>query len=223
MKKIKRQLTPEVFNPGKRTTRSVRVRRPVVSYQSMHVVMRSSLARGRMSLLKNEAKIQRLIRGMSERHGVTIYKFANVGNHIHIHLRVTRPLKWKGFISGLAGGIARAVGFRRIADQRKVTVGRGKGVKGGKGGKGGNTGRDAVVERGFWDARPYSKRVYWGRHFRTVRDYVTLNQLEAQGFVPSRKLLQKGKSWRRVVELFSEHFLSSTEASDRFRQSHHWT
>lgn len=213
MKKRKRESIPEVFNPGQRTTRSSRKRRPIVSHQSMHVVMRSSLARGRMSLLKNEAKIQKLIRRMSENHGVRIYKFANVGNHIHIHLRVTRPVKWKGFISGLAGGIARAVGFQRIHSEKPVTVGRG-----------GNGDRKKVgMERGFWDARPFSKRVYWGRHFRTVRDYVTLNQLEAQGFVPSRKLLRKGKSWRRVVEIFSEDLRGWSGAFGKFHQNPHWT
>lgn len=212
-RKFKSPKIPKVFNPGRRTTRRSRLRRPVVSDQSMHVVMRSSLARGRLSLHKNEAKIQKLIRQMSVNHGVRIYKFANVGNHIHIHLRVTRPIKWKGFISGLAGGIARSVGFLRVPEEKSVTVGRGGFLTGGQSDR----------SRGFWDARPFSRRVYWGRDFRTVRDYVTLNCLEAQGVVPSRKLLRKGKSWRRIVELFSDDLLESTEVFGRYHQSHHWT
>ena len=170
------------FIPGTRTTLAQRQARPIVENLSMHVVMRSSLAKGRLSLLRNKPKLERLLKKMSERHGVRIYKMANVGNHIHIHLRVTRKLRWKGFISGLAGGIARCVGFERSRD-----------------GVGGMT-----VGRGFWDARPFSRTVGWGRDFRVITDYLILNMLEAEGIIPSRKLMRRGASWRRIVELMRD-------------------
>ena len=104
---------------------------------------------------------------MAKNHGVHIYKLANAGNHIHVHLRVTRKLVWKGFISGLAGGIARAVGFSRA-----MTVDRDK------------HGKRIGKERSFWSARPFTRRVAWGDDFAQIRDYLDLNQMDADGFCP---------------------------------------
>lgn len=180
----KLKLAPRVFNPGRRTTVASRQRRTVVMNESMHVVLKSDLARGRMSLQKNQVKVDALIKKMAKNHGVHIYKMATAYNHIHIHLRVTRRLRWKGFISGLTGGIARAVGFRRMTvgpSAKDMTVGR---------------------SRGFWQARPFSRLVSWGQDFHRVRDYVILNQLEASGEIPPRSQLRKGVSWRQVVQMY---------------------
>ncbi len=181
-KTTRRRKSTHEFIPGTRTKISQRQARPVLERMSMHVVMRSSIAKGRYSLLRHQRRLDRLVQKLSERHGVRIYKLANVGNHIHIHLRVTQKINWKGFISGLAGGIARSVGFSRERS----------GVEG------------MTVGRGFWDTRPFSRSVGWGRDFRVVTDYLTLNQLEAAGLIPSRKLMRKGACWRRIVALMRD-------------------
>jgi REP element-mobilizing transposase RayT len=157
--------------------------------QTMHVILKSDLARGKMSLLKHERKVSKLLTAMSKRHGVRIYKMANVGNHIHIHLQVTKRLVWKGFISGLTGGIARAVGFKR-ADAAGT---RSKGEA-----------RTNSDDRGFWNARPFSRAISWGREFTMIGKYLRLNELEANGAIPSRRYIREGADWQRLVELFKD-------------------
>jgi hypothetical protein len=44
----------------------------------------------------------------------------------------------------------------------------------------------------FWDAKPFTKLVEWGRQYKTVLHYLTLNSLEAIGFtkVSAREFLR---------------------------------
>ncbi len=170
-----------VFNPRGRTTVASRKSRPVMMNQSMHITMRSDVAKGRFNLYRHERRLNTLIKAIAISHGVHIYKMANAGNHIHIHLRIRRRILWKGFISGLMGGIVRAVGYRRTMHNSDGTM---------------------TVGRAFWSARPHSRVVWPGRDFNQLNDYITLNQLEAAGVVPPRKSMRKGKSWRKIVELF---------------------
>ena len=170
----------KVFNPGGRTTVASRQRRPVVMNQSMHITLRSDIAHGRLNLSKHWRKIDLITKSLAKSHGIHIFKMANAGNHLHIHLRVTRRLVWKGFISGLAGGIARAVGYRRRIEQANGNM---------------------TVGRPFWNARPHSRIVWTGIDFSQINDYVTLNQMEAAGVVPPRKHMRKGTNWRRVVKI----------------------
>lgn len=172
-----------VFNPRGRTTVASRKARPIVMNQSMHITMRSTVAKGKFNLYRHERKLNGLIKAMAKSHGVHIYKMANAGNHIHIHLRVRRRVLWKGFISGLTGGIVRAVGYKRTVQGSDGTM---------------------TVGHAFWSARPHSRVVWPGRDFRQLNDYILLNQLEAAGVVPPRKSMRNGKSWRRIVELFRD-------------------
>ncbi len=164
------------FIPGRRTTLASRRARPIVMNQSLHVVLRSDLAKGAMNLRRHEVRIEKLLAQLAKRHGVHVFKMANVGNHIHIHLRVTKRLKWQGFISGLTGGIARAVGFIR-----------------------------GETDRSFWNTRPFSRVVRGPRDFATIQDYVELNQLEANGEVPPRSMMRQGQRWRNVVRFMRTH------------------
>ncbi len=172
-----------IFNPRGRTTSASRKARPIVMNQSMHITMRSAVAKGRFNLYKHERKLTALTKAVAKSHGVHIYKMANAGNHIHIHLRVRRRILWKGFISGLSGGIVRAVGYTRTVHKSDGTM---------------------TVGQAFWSARPHSRVVWPGRDFRQLNDYILLNQLEAAGVVPPRKFMRQGKSWRRIVELFRD-------------------
>ncbi|MBK7891990.1 MAG: hypothetical protein IPJ84_14475 [Bdellovibrionales bacterium] len=81
---------------------------------------------------------------------------------------------WRGFISGITGGIARAVQHKR-----------------------------ENPKQGFWNSRPFTRAVAWGRDYNIVKDYHTLNQLEADGAVPPRSQMLKPERWRCVVQAFS--------------------
>ena len=163
------------FAPGRRTTRESRQYRPLSTKEAMHVVLRSDQARGAKSLLKYDALVHSLIAELAKRYGVRIYRVVNAGNHLHITLKLSKQLLWRRFISGLTGGIARAI-------QRK---------------------RDPNSKQGFWNSRPFTRVIAWGRDYNIVKDYHTLNQLEAEGAVPPRSQMLKPERWRHIVRAIS--------------------
>jgi len=163
------------FSPGQRTTRASRRYRPLATKEAMHVVLRSDRARGAKSLLKYDTLVRSLIAELAKRHGVHIYRVVNAGNHLHITLKLSKQFLWRGFISGVTGGIARAV-------QRK---------------------RDENTKQGFWNSRPFTRLISWGRDYNVVKDYHTLNQLEAEGAVPPRSQMLRPELWRYIVRAFS--------------------
>ncbi|MBK7892081.1 MAG: transposase [Bdellovibrionales bacterium] len=163
------------FSPGQRTTRQSRQCRPRGTKEAMHLVLRSDRAKGAKSLLKYDALVRALITKIARRHGVRIYRVVNAGNHLHITLKLSKQFLWRGFISGITGGIARAV-------QRK---------------------RDVKSKCGFWNSRPFTRLISWGRDYNIVKDYHTLNQLEADGVVPPRWQMLRPERWRHVVLAFT--------------------
>ncbi|MBL7687127.1 MAG: hypothetical protein JNJ49_03760 [Bdellovibrionaceae bacterium] len=164
-----------VFSPGKRTTRESRQCRPLATNEALHLVLRSDRARGSKSLLKYDGVVRAVIAKLALRHGVRVYRIVNAGNHLHITLKLSNQFLWHGFISGITGGIARTVGFKR----------------------------DENAKQGFWNSRPFTRLIAWGRDYNVVKDYHTLNQLEADGAVPPRSQMLKPERWRSVVKAFS--------------------
>ena len=163
------------FAPGRRTTRASRQCRPRASKEAMHLVLRSDRARGAKSLLKYDAVVRAVIAKVAKRRGVRVYRIVNAGNHLHVTLKLSKQFLWHGFISGVTGGIARAIGFKR----------------------------DAGSRQGFWNSRPFTRVIAWGRDYNVVKDYHVLNQLEADGVVPPRSQMLRPERWRHVVLAFS--------------------
>ena len=89
-----------------------------------------------------------------KKHGVTLYKYANVGNHLHLLIKISHRRRWAAFIRELTGRVAQLV---------KEATG---------------------FEEGFWTQRPFTRIVRgWQRVFKIAKDYVELNFLESQGFI----------------------------------------
>lgn len=135
--------------------------RPFSRRRPLHIVLRSSRARGRLSLLThdNRAAIGRLLRHLSLRHSVHVYQFANAGNHLHLLARCADRISLQTFLRAFAGLVARAV------------TGAEKGRPFGK----------------FWDHLAYSRVLTWGREYRGVRAYILQNEMEAAGLPTDRK------------------------------------
>lgn len=145
--------------------------RPLDPKQALHVVLRSSQARGRWSMLdrKHSRHIHDFTHRLAERKGVRIYRFANVGNHVHLLVRARSRRSFQAFLRELSGGIALIVtGARKGASLRKNETG-----------------------RGFWDYLAFTRIVKWGRDFDGMERYLIKNLFEAMG-VPMRRLLAQG-------------------------------
>jgi hypothetical protein len=129
--------------------------RPIDTKRPMHVVLRSVRARGEWSLLhrRNKARVFALAHETAKTFGVRIYRFSNVGNHIHLLVVARSRRAFQAFLRVLSGGIAFAVTGTR---------------------KGSPIGR-------FWDKLAYSRIVTWGSEFRVLETYFIKNLLESMG------------------------------------------
>lgn len=136
--------------------------------RALHVVLRSSQCTGAQSLKKFDRKIVDIVNRQSERHGIRVYARANAGNHLHLVLKAPTRRSLKTFLRAVTGLIARKVTGR----ERGVAVDPTEA-----------TSRSVDASRtGFWDARPFSRIVSWGKDFTVLQNYLHLNRLEAVGF-----------------------------------------
>lgn len=130
--------------------------RPLSRKHALHLVMRSTRAKGAWSFLKHKAKIQPLLDREAAKFGVKVYRVSYNSNHLHFLIRIHARNEYRKFIRSITSLIA--------------------GVVTGTLGKSG--------AKGFWDLRPFSRIVTFGRDFQHVARYVLKNTLEALGLVP---------------------------------------
>lgn len=142
--------------------------RPLSVKRPLHLVMRSSLARGKLTFLdpKRAKRIENAIRRNGVLQGVKIFRYANSGNHLHLIILPQSRVAFHSFVRGISGVIAR------------ITFG----VERGK-----------ALGKKFWDARPFTRILEWGREFKTVSKYVLQNTLEAIGFIPYQPRKHKAR------------------------------
>lgn len=86
-----------------------KVARPLSSKEALHIVLRSEIAQGKLSLLKHERVIKNTLKKMGETHGVKVYRVANAGDHLHVLVRFTKRRGLQNFLRGSTGLIARKV------------------------------------------------------------------------------------------------------------------
>lgn len=152
-------LKPESKSYGStlRNRRKGRGTRPLSTKDSMHLVLRSSKAKGDWSFKRkeNESKINSILARFSKRYYVQIISCANVGNHLHLHIQLIKRSTYKPFIRAITAAIAMAV-----------------------------TGASRWKKLGiqFWDYRPFTRVVQGLKALTSIREYIAINQLEGLGY-----------------------------------------
>ncbi len=141
---------------------NAREQRPLSIKKPVHLVMRSSLAKGEKSFLhpKRSPQVREIVYRTGKNQGVKIYRFANSGNHLHLVILPTSRAAYFRFIRAISGRLARLV----LGAER----GRARGIK-------------------FWDALPFTRILEWGRDYHRTCLYLRQNVLEAMGFIPYRE------------------------------------
>lgn len=136
-----------------------KVQRPFDRKRPLHLVFRASRATGEWSFLhrRNKGALQGLVTDLSRRYKLKIYKYENVGNHLHLLAKFPSRRELKAFLRVFA---------QRVMFQ--VTGAR----------KGNPQGR-------FFEAIAYSRVVSWGREFQALKVYLWKNALESMGFSSS--------------------------------------
>jgi REP element-mobilizing transposase RayT len=135
--------------------------RPLSTKHAIHLVLKSQWAYGEKSLLheRNCERVTRIVHRQAKRTGVRIYHFVNVGNHLHLVIRIQSKVLFKGkhdfhsFIRAISGLIAR----QALKAERNSA----KNVK-------------------FWVARPFTRLISWGIDYNFVTRYMGKNRSQAQ-------------------------------------------
>ncbi len=141
--------------------------RPLDSRLPIHLTLRAS--KSILRTPKTFGIVEKLIQEVAKKHGVRIYKHANVGNHIHLVIKIPRVGRWAAFIRELTGRMALAL--RHLMDEQKL-----------------------------WLFRPHTRIVRgWKKAFEIVKEYITLNQWEAEGHI-SRKHIKNLKDMRAIFD-----------------------
>ena len=148
--------------------------RPLSTKDPIHLVMRSAWAKGKYSFLRpyNRKSIEHLIAILAKRFGVRVYQAAIQGNHIHLVLRIPHRIQYKAFIKVLSSKIALQIMGAPSFALFLENLGR-------------SSGGDGLAKRknGFWELRPFTRVLNWGKDFRKCCAYLAQNTLEAIGFI----------------------------------------
>ena len=169
--KLKGFEKPQTSFGGSLTDKSnPKTKRPLDSKMPIHLVFKAN--KSVLRLPKTFAKVTTLLNQRAQKYGVKIYSQANVGNHIHLVVRMTNRKLWNGFIRDFSSSLShelRTLGI--LAKAHKL-----------------------------WKHRPFTRVVQgWKRAYKSLLEYVNLNQLEALGLIKRSEvgaLRQLSEVWR---------------------------
>ena len=129
----------------------------------MHLILKSSQAKGAWSFRyrQNPERVTRIILKFAKKYGVTIQSLANVGNHLHMQIKLSNRVAYFSFIRAITSAIAMAVTGKNRWNQVGI--------------------ESADQLKKFWDYRPYSRVVMGWKALLTLRDYIEINKWEGDG------------------------------------------
>lgn len=93
-----------------------KLERPLSTRKWIHLVLKSDKARGKLSFLTptNKILVQKILKQKAKKFGVRIADLANVGNHLHLKVRITSRESFQNFLKAITTLIARKItGARR--------------------------------------------------------------------------------------------------------------
>ncbi len=124
--------------------------RPIHPKHPHHLVVRSTRARGTRSFLAptRARQIERLVYRLGRKLDVRVYRYANSGNHLHLLVRPRTREAFHAYTRALTGIVARLTLAAERGCPRHIR---------------------------FWDKRPFTRVVQWGRDFIGVARYVEHN------------------------------------------------
>lgn len=204
---------PKDYGGSLRNTRKGRVGpRPISTKHTMHLVLKSTKARGEWNFLRPRHKknIRRIIEKFAFIYGVKLISLANASNHLHLQIKLSNRFAYKPFIRAVTGAIAISVtGHTR---QKKATEPKAEAVLGevqqhtrpATNPQLGQTSKTALeasenprASKKFWDHRPFTRVAESYKAYLILKDYIRMNVIEAKGFrrVAARSMVQVEKQF----------------------------
>jgi REP element-mobilizing transposase RayT len=140
----------DLKNPQKRA-------RPLSTKESIHLVLRSTKAQGKMSFYKYKKEIDTILNTFANKYHIEIKSSATQGNHIHLHIKLFKRDTYKPFIRAVTAAIMMKItGFCRD--------------------------RPKPVNYKFWDRRPFTRVIRTFKEFKNLVDYIQINVFEGLGY-----------------------------------------
>ena len=182
--------------------------RPLRRKDSIHFVLRSLYAKGSTSFLRshNYCKIDGIIQKAAKKYGVRIYRRSIQSNHIHLIVRIHDRWSYRSFISVISGKIASHV-MKEMSFKNFLKFKEHERQEWGEGSMSLNRRLVNSTERlphrmlkpdkgqAFWEQRPFSRILNWGRDYQSCCSYLLRNTLEAIGFTKYRLRKNPYKKW----------------------------
>ncbi|MCB0392558.1 MAG: transposase [Bdellovibrionales bacterium] len=160
-----------------KTRKGRQIPRPLTIKNTMHLVLRSSKAKEEWSFRRteNNKRIQQILNKFCSKYGVKLISRANVGNHLHLHIKLSSRHTYKPFIRAITSAIAMAItGASRVKPLKTFLNGK------------------------FWDARPFTRFVDNWRYYFNLTEYIKVNQLEGSGLNRWEARYVLAKEWDRA-------------------------
>ena len=151
--------SPRIFG-GSAQKSHPKFARTLSSKESIHLVLKSVHTVGVYSMLRKEnaSKVDRIIRSQAKICEIKIYQLVNVGNHLHLVIKLRDHKLFARFIRAITGVIARHV-LKRQRGSEKPSL------------------KPASENRKqFWVARPFTRLIAWGRDYNFVKNYMKKNK-----------------------------------------------
>lgn len=162
--------------------------RPLAHGQAVHLIIRSQWAKKRFALThkNNRSNIENILSSTAKKYKIRIYRFSIVSNHIHIIFRARRRWLYRAFVCSFTGQIAQAVmGNLSFKDFLKGLAGEGVRQE-----------RRQHKEQRFWEHRPFTRILDWGKDYQICMRYLLQNTKEALGIIPYRKRTDYYALWK---------------------------
>ena len=132
-----------------------KTKRPISTAQAIHLVLKSQHAMGKNSMLHcyNTKKIESVILSQAKCWGIKIYHYVNVGNHLHLVIKLNNRRSFNPFIRAITGLIARHVLNAERGSSKNVQ---------------------------FWVTRPFTRIISWGKDYLNINKYMKKNKGQAK-------------------------------------------
>ena len=141
-----------------------RATRPLDRKRSVHLVLKSSSAKGKMSLLTHKLKVKKILDDRAKQFHVKIHKQENMGNHIHVVASFARREGFQHFLRTVTALIAREVTGAR---------------------------KGRPFGRRFWDELAFTRVVMGWRDYRSVTNYLKKNEIEREHGALGRRAVEE--------------------------------
>lgn len=151
--------------------------RPLSTKHAIHLVLKSSGARDSRSLLR--PRLARMARQVlfhqAKKSNIKILDYVNVGNHLHLTIRLHDRQGFKKFSRAATGLIARQAlkkerGPARIATTETELKSNSRQSESTK---------SSPKKTPFWDHRPFTRIVTWGRDLKALMRYLEKNRKQS--------------------------------------------